>query len=165
MDVTVIELAEVRYRFPEAYERFTAAGGKVILNSYSQHVSYLGVNRRASYLRLPRETRFDLALATFVVETVCDPQERLRLLRAVRGHLTSRGALIISVRGKADVVTADASGRRCSDGYLTPARTFIRSYSRLQLHRLLKTAGFSRVQFLHKQETRTPELLHAIAEA
>jgi uncharacterized UPF0146 family protein len=164
MDVTIVELTEVRDRFPEAYRRFDLAGGRMVLSSYTQHVTYPGVDRRVSYLRLPRAIKFDIALATFVIETICDPPERVRLLNAVRQHLTARGALIISVRGTSDVVTAEASGRRCSDGYVTPNRTFIRPYSRLQLLRLLRRAGFTKVQFLHKHQTKAPELLHAIAE-
>jgi SAM-dependent methyltransferase len=162
--VTVIELTEVRSRFPTAYDRFEARGGTVVLNSYSQHISYTGADRRASYLRLPLGERFDLALATFVIETVCDPAERMRILTAVREHLVPGGALVLSVRGEADVVTAYRAGTPCSDGYLTPHRTFIRPYSRQQLNALLERAGFGAVQFLHKGTTKAPEYLHAIAE-
>lgn len=163
--VTVIELEETRDRFVEAYERFAANGGRLILSSYTRHTAFRGRDRRASYLRLPRAEKFDFVLCTFVIETICDPDERIRLLRAIRQHLARDGALILSVRGRSDVVTAWAKGRRCSDGYLTPQRTFIRSHSRRQLADLLTLAGFGRMEFLHKPETKTPELLHVIAEA
>jgi hypothetical protein len=98
-----------------------------------------------------------------VIETICKPSERLDLLSRARHALRGGGFLIISTRGPADVVTARAEGLRCSDGYITPNKSFARSFTRDQLRGLLIAAGFVDIEFLHKQSSRTPELLHAVA--
>jgi len=73
------------------------------------------------------------------------------------------GFLNLSVRGPADLLTAKNRGRPCFDGYLTPNRTFARSYTRPQMERFLRACGFRRLQFLHKEETEAPKLLHVVA--
>src|SRR5690348_6772876 len=59
--VDVLEVAGMDTRFPEQYRYFRAQGGRVI-GSVPKHPSY------------------DVVLATFVIETICDPRERLKLL-------------------------------------------------------------------------------------
>lgn len=142
--VTVLEAKGISDRFPDQYERFLSAGGTLI---YS----------------LPANLRFPIALATFVFETICKPEQRVALLSRVKHCLAVNGALVISIRGPADLITAQASGKPCSDGFLTPNRTFSRSFTRVQLTRLLNAGGFSRIEFLHKAGTKAPEYLHAIA--
>jgi len=67
-------------------------------------------------------------------------------------------ALAASIsRGPADLVTAGASGKPCSDGFFTPNRTFSRSFTRDEFHDLLRNGGFTRVDFLHKTSTSAPE--------
>ena len=61
------------------------------------------------------------------------------------------------------MVTATASGIRCSDGYVTPQKTFVRSYTRAQLAALLRRAGFRSLEFLHAERTTAPEYLYAVA--
>jgi hypothetical protein len=106
---------------------------------------------------------FDVCVCTFVVETICRPALRLALLRRIHALLNSRGCLIMSVRGRRDVLTAQRKGKRCSDGYITPLFTFVRSYSRAELDSLLRTAGFGSLAPLHKPTNFEPELLHVIA--
>jgi len=90
--ITVLELPATEAIFPREYQRFRAAGGSVCFTA------------------LPRNARYDLALICFVVETMCRPDARVRLLRLVRKHLARPGHLIMSVRGPADLVTAVLRG-------------------------------------------------------
>jgi hypothetical protein len=150
--VSVVELSSVQERFASHYRRFVASGGHVV--NWPKDAS--------KGPRLPGG-RFRIAVVTFVLETICQPSERLRLLRTCRHALDPRGALVISVRGTADVETAQRRGVPCSDGYFTPLKTFIRPYNRRQLALLLGRAGFKGIRFLHSPKSREPELLHAIA--
>jgi ubiquinone/menaquinone biosynthesis C-methylase UbiE len=150
--MTVLELAGTRARFKASYERFERQGGEVFETPQGQR------------LKFPIwDQHFDFAIATFVLETVCIPKVRLALLRRCRRMLKESGWMILAVRGVADVVTATASGRPCSDGYVTPHRTFIRSYTRAQLAALVRRAGFGAIQFLHGPKTLHPEYLYALA--
>src|SRR5262249_7487640 len=111
----------------------------------------------------PTGRKFNIMVSTFVIETVCRVDERKQLLAKFHQQLTKDGVLILSVRGPADLVTAIASGKRCSDGYITPNKSFARSFTRAQLRAFLLATGFEYVQFLHKDGTKEPEYLHAIA--
>jgi hypothetical protein len=131
-------------RFPEQYSEFEKKGGKILKNIESSPL-------------------FEIALLTFVVETICEPRERISLLKKVRSHLQSEGVLVLSARGPRDLLTAQNDGLRCKDGYLTPNFSFARSYTRAQMGRLLRAAGFAELQFLHKSSSAEPEYLHLIA--
>jgi SAM-dependent methyltransferase len=143
--VTALDLPGIQNRFREQYRRFTARGGKVMLGAF------------------PKGRQFDFAVCTFVIETICQPTLRLRFLSSIRLLLRQNGFLLLSTRGPADVVTAHARGIRCSDGFLTPNRTFVRSFDVQQIIRLLRSAGFGSIDVLHKSGTRAPELVHVIA--
>lgn len=153
--LTVVELPGIRQRFPKPYSAFERAGGHFVDTGSTAPASTTG--RYADW-----GGPFDVAVATFVVETICCPDRRLALLQRCRRSLNPQGALIIAVRGEADVVTATASGVRCSDGFLTPQKTFIRSFNRHQLRSLLERAGFASVEFLHGPKTMEPEYLYAL---
>jgi SAM-dependent methyltransferase len=143
--VTVLEIKGVEDRFADQYVAFRRAGGRVIE-------------------MLPRNQPFDVVLATFVIETICDPGLRRRLIKGARRCLRPEGHLIMSVRGPSDLHTADNSGVRCSDGYITPNLTFSRAFPRRQLQNFLKTCGFNGCQFLHRSASNAPELLHVVAK-
>ncbi len=142
---TAVDLPGMENRFPKQYQRFRQRGGTVLFD------------------KLPLRGDFDFGICTFVIETICDPVKRIRLVRNLVRKLAPHGILILSTRGPVDVVTAHAKGVKCSDGFLTPQRTFVRSYDRVQLARLLRSAGFARIEFLHKPGIKAPELLHVIA--
>jgi SAM-dependent methyltransferase len=142
--ITVVEVEGIADRFRVQYRHFVAHGGELVRN-------------------LPGDSRYPLAVATFVFETICRPRQRLDLLRRVHECLTPGGILIASTRGPADLVTARASGKPCSDGFLTPNLTFARSFTRDQFRNFLRSGRFSRVDFLHKTSTKAPEYLHALA--
>jgi SAM-dependent methyltransferase len=142
--VVVLEVGGVEERFADQYKLFRAKGGRVISI-------------------LPCVPSFDVVIATFVIETICDPRQRKQLLLGVRRCLRPKGFLIMSVRGPSDLHTANNTGVRCSDGYLTPNRTFSRSFSRRQLTSLLRKCGFKDLDFLHRPTSMAPELLHVIA--
>jgi len=143
--VTAVDVPAIEQRFPKQYGQFRSQGGRVLLT------------------KLTERGRYHLAVCTFVIETICRPSERLDLLTRTRDALRGPGFLVISTRGPADVVTARADGVRCSDGYITPNKSFARSFTRDQLRSLLLAAGFVDVEFLHKQGSKAPELLHAVA--
>jgi len=142
--VTAVELPEVAAIFESEYSRFRRMGGTV-----SHQV---GTHRK-----------FKIALATFVFETICDRSLRKRVLESLGKQLERDGILIMSVRGPKDVVTASNAGVRCSDGYLTPNRTFSRGFTRAQAERFLSSCGFRQIEFLHKPRTKEPKLLHLVA--
>jgi len=143
-DVSVLEVAGMDARFPDNYAEFRKRGGTLLT-------------------KIGGKNRFRLAVATFVIETICDRTLRNRIIRCLCRSLDSSGCLIISVRGPSDLVTALQKGKRCSDGYLTPGYSFARSYTCKQLRRLLVRSGFRKVQFLHRKEIGSPELVHALA--
>lgn len=142
--VTVLEVPGMEHRFPEQYKRFKGAGGRLL----------------KSFFRAPK---FDIVISTFVIETVCNRGERMALLRNVNDHLRIGGSLILSARGPRDLLTAQNEGVRCGDGYITPNRSFARSFTRPQIARLLRSVGFQDLQFLHKDSSKDPEYLHVIA--
>jgi hypothetical protein len=142
--VSVLEVPRMAERFPEQYSEFSRAGGKILKS-------------------LAGSPRFEIAILTFVVETICEPKERIELLKAIRSRLKRSGTLVLSARGPRDLLTAQNKGVRCRDGYLTPNFSFARSYTRSQMERVLRAAGFSRMQFLHKDSSKEPEYLHVIA--
>ena len=150
LTVTVVDLPEVRERFSRQYRDFEQRGGRFVAFGSPGHPTEGG-------------TGYALGVITYVIETICDPRLREQLLRDCHRRLAPGGALILSVRGVSDVVTARARGVRCSDGYLTPLRTFVRAYDRNSLERLLRKVGFTDTMFLHRADSRTPELLHVIA--
>jgi SAM-dependent methyltransferase len=140
------EVPQTQLRFPAEYRRFQARGG-VVLGSLDKI-----------------QRKFDVCLCTFVVETICRPAARRKLLRKMHELLREGGCLIMSVRGRRDVVTAQRHGKRCGDGYVTPLLTFVRPYTREELDQLLRTVGFTSVLHLHRRTTSEPELLHVIAD-
>lgn len=142
--VSVLEVPDIENRFPREYARFRREGGTV-------------------YFRFPSSSIFDVVFSTFAIETICNRRERATLVRNVLKCLSDDGCLAVSFRGPADVVTAHAHGKPCGDGYITPNRTFVRSYSRPQLRSFLTRCGFKRLDFLHAADTDAPEILHAIA--
>lgn len=144
--VTVIEMPGIEERFPDQYQKFRRAGGRV-------------------FFAFEKPMACDLAIATFVFETICVPRDRIALIGKIQACLKRGAALVTSTRGPADLVTATASGIPCSDGFLTPGKTFSRSFTRQQFLRLLKLGGFPHIEFLHAPKTKAPEYLHAIAWA
>src|SRR5207247_1075500 len=143
--MTAVDLPGIEDRFPEQYRRFSRQGGTVLLG------------------KLPISGHFDFGVCTFVLETICEPAKRINLLQNLACRLSRHGFLILSIRGLADVVTARAEGIKCSDGFLTPQRTFVRAYNAPQLLRLLRSAGFASIEVLHRPGIKAPELLHVIA--
>lgn len=141
--VHVVELPGMDARFPDSYRSFLEAGGMVTST-------------------VPR-IRFDIILATFVFETICSPLLRLQLLRKASLALKKNGHLVLSARGPRDHITSYASGRRLSDGYITPGKSFSRSYTPRQLSHFLASCGFTNIEFLHKSATVQPEYVHLIA--
>jgi hypothetical protein len=143
-EVTVLEVARMRDRFPDQYAEFRRRGGRFVEALSSHH-------------------HFDLAIMTFVIETICRPKERALLLHNIADHLSVNGSLIISARGPRDLLTAKNDGVRCADGYITPNKSFARSFTKQQMKRLLTNNAYDDLTFLHKPSSAEPEYLHVIA--
>jgi Tellurite resistance protein TehB len=112
--VTVLEVPNMKNRFPAQYQTFEDAGGRVLKS-------------------LSKAPRFEIVISTFVVETICNRKERMALLRDVHEHLRTGGSLILSARGPRDLLTAQNQGVPCGDGYITPNHSFARSFTRPQM--------------------------------
>jgi SAM-dependent methyltransferase len=149
--VAVVEIKTTVDRYKRQYAAFAARGG----------VCAVWGDREG---RTKPANKYDCALMTFVLETICDPSVRIELLRHCRSRLKRGGKLILSVRGHKDVLTAFGKGAACNDGYTTPGKTFIRGFNLAELVSLLAAGGFNRVTPLHKAETLAPELVHVIAQ-
>ena len=163
-DTTVFELEAVIPRFQPQYDLLLARGGRLvsIQANTSPGLALLKAARLAG--KSCRAQSFDTIVMTFVLETMCQPKSRRDLLRGCRTLLKRGGKLLLAVRGGSDVAPAYAKGKRCSDGYLTPLRTFIRSYTKAELGALLRSCRFGRVDFLHRPDSLAPELLYAIVD-
>lgn len=147
--VDVVEIAPTMTRFQKIYEEFSRHGSVVAWENEKD-------------VRLPRRA-YDVVILTYVLETICDPKLRLKVLSFACRKMRKGGHAIISVRGRKDVIAAHASGVRCSDGYSTSSKTFIRGFNIAEIKLLLKNAGFAHVKPLHKKRTRAPELVHLVA--
>jgi hypothetical protein len=150
--VTVIELPEAKERFPEQYQLFERRGGRVHLRTARGH------NERN------HADRADLALLTFVLETVCERAVRIELLKDCRARMKKSAALILALRGPAGLNASRTRSVRCSDGILTSQRTFVRAFTARAASRMLREAGFSQHEFLNLAPTpRKPRVIHVIA--
>jgi len=131
-------------RFPGRYREFEKLGGKVLQ-------------------KLPSRPTYEIILTTYVIETICCPHERRELVRRIAHCLMRGGFWILSVRGPRNIVLVQRKSERCSDGYLTSQRTFVRSYTKAQLEEFLRSNGFKYLKFLHGPSLEEPELLDVIA--
>ncbi len=143
--LSVLEIKGIEKRFPEQYKKFGA------------------LNNGQVFYKFPFGKKYEFVICTFVIETICNPEQRVFLLTSSLKVLKLHGTLLISVRGPKDLVTAVKSGIPCSDGYLTPGYSFSRSYTPRQLTELLISCGYANISLLHKATTKEPEYLHAIA--
>ena len=149
--VSVVELLPTIERYRDEYAEFRRKGGVVF-------------TWETSNFRSTSPRKFDIALITFVLETICRPSERRGLLEHCRRSLKKSGVLVLSVRGHRDVVAANASGTPCSDGYSTSGKTFIRGFDLKEISHLLLQSGFTSIRALHSRNPKNPELLHVLAK-
>lgn len=90
--LTILEVPGMEDRFPENFAKFRDLGG-----TFTRH--------------LPTNKKFELAVATFVLETICDRKLRAKIVRNLCNSLYDSGCLIVSVRGPSDLVTARQKGK------------------------------------------------------
>jgi len=139
--VTVVERDEVRHRFRQEYSDFQTKHGTVVS-------------------AIPRGT-FDLVLATFVLETICPLDKRHALLGDMVRATRKGGVLALALRGVSDVKTAKARGEPYLDGYVTPARTFVKPYTVSEIRSILLSFGLSKVDALARVDA--PQIVNVIA--
>jgi len=144
MKVDVFDPFATAVHFAQQYRSFLRQGGSVLT-------------------RRPARSAYHAVVSTYVLETICSPDDRSEFVELVRESLHPHGSWLLSVRGLANIVLGRQGTRRCSDGYITSQRTFVRPFSRAQLTALLTEHGFRSLTFLHKAWSTKPELLHVIA--
>lgn len=135
-------------RFAEDYRRFEESGGIVIHE--------------------PPARQFERVIVSFVLETLCPCADlRREVLGTVYRCLKPGGALILSVRGRSDVIDNlnPAVTRYCSrsGGFVTNLHTFVRPYSQDEIRHLLEGAGFTEVKSLQAYRLASPRKLHIVA--
>jgi hypothetical protein len=138
-----VESESVVRRFGEEYERFTKRGG-IVGND------------------IPRR-RYDVVVATYVIETICPPAARSQLLKKAAQAIAPGGALVISVRGYPGI--RGRSYRRCvrSDGFVSARGAFVRGYDLAEIGNVLRACGLG-FEPLQHYRTERPENIHGIAK-
>lgn len=144
-DVDVFELKSTVDKFRSRYDEFSRRGGRFFSQDDEEGLC----------------ENYDFVLMTYVLETICNPEVRRAVLRMACLKAGS-GKLILSVRGRKDVLVAKVSGRKCSDGYHTSALTFIRGFNKNEIKGLLAEFGFNKVTFFHRRGI-APGIVHLIA--
>ena len=142
-EVHTFDLQDASERFPRPYREFTSHGGRVLK-------------------RIPSLPTYNLILTTYVIEAICNLHRRRELVKEIAASLKPDGAWILSVRGPRNIVLIKRKSQKCSDGYLTNQRTFVRSYTKTQIKNFLHNFGFRYFKFLHKPGVDEPELLDII---
>ncbi|HCX25772.1 MAG: Peptidase M15A [Candidatus Collierbacteria bacterium GW2011_GWB1_45_35] len=77
---------------------------------------------------------FDLVHCAFVLNTLPDSEERLKILRAIHDFLPASGEISLTVRSQSNIKTnLKPTWKRFGDGWLTPKGTFQRGYTAEEL--------------------------------
>jgi len=151
---TLRQVAEVRYhafelpdcigRFRDNYAQFESEGGIVLTRSFGRG-------------------KYDLAICTFVLETICPSAKRAAKLERLARSLGSDGILVASFRGYPGV--RGSKYRRCpaGEGLISPLRTFVKPYSVREAGRLLSTVGLTEVVALQSYRVDRPQNVHLVA--
>lgn len=140
--MVVVERQSVINRFSGKYADFRSAGGIVGQT-------------------LPRG-RFDVIIATYVLETICPAIDRELLLSRITNAMSAKSRLLLSVRGYPGV--RGKCYRRCphSDGWVSPRGAFVRAYSLRELDEFLQRHGLAFTP-LQRYRAGAPENIHGIA--
>lgn len=141
--VTVVENPNVVQRFGDNYKVFESAGG-------------------ITATEFPAR-KFDVVVLTYVLETICPPNQRLKLIRDISCCLKPSSSLILSVRGYGGVRGRQYRRCRFSDGYVGARGAFVRAYSLGELQAFLNGCGLS-FQTLQQYRSERPENIHGIAK-
>jgi SAM-dependent methyltransferase len=131
-------------KFTENYASFLKAGGMIIPS-------------------FPNRTKYDAIICTFVLETICPKASRNYLLKKIHQSLKRGGILIASFRGVSGVIGSKYKECPKKEGWLTPLHTFIKPYTIKEIRSLLKSCGFSEVDFFQDYRVDTPKNIHLAA--
>jgi hypothetical protein len=142
-DIVAVEQRTVVGRFDKEYTGFRRAGGRVSST-------------------LPSKC-FDIIIVTYVLETICPPIDRERLLQDIARRMHTSTRLVLSVRGYPGV--RGRHYKRCpdSDGSISFRGAFIRGYSIPDLQSLLGRHGIG-FTALKRYRSNTPENIHGIGK-
>jgi len=140
--MAVWERPDAISRYSKEYATFKRRGG-VVLNKI-HHDNY------------------DIAVMTFVLETICPEFGRRKLLSEAHQMVRKGGRLVMGIRASYDVKTARGKGKYCEigGGYITPLRTFIKPYDMNALSDILKATQFE----VEKVYNQSP-ILNVVARA
>jgi DNA phosphorothioation-associated putative methyltransferase len=88
----------------------------------------------------PPHGKYDFIHCGYVLNVIEEPAERMQVLTEIRGHLQANGRALIVVRGPGSI-EPKANWRVWGDGWITPANTFQRTFTRYELEVLVRHAG------------------------
>jgi len=112
-------------------------------------------------LESARGPPYRIVTATHVLEFVEDPDERLALLRSLAARLTTKGHLLLSLRGWSDVRAARQKRPR-GDGVVTGLGTWTRGYSTDEALSLIESAGLATDDSPTGPRSRSPEQVQLV---
>lgn len=145
VEIYAYEIDHAINRFPKKYDQFKKLGGRVVEKKLETD-------------------KYDTAICTFVLETICPKAERVRILQSIRRSLKKNGKLIASFRGYKGVRGTKYTKCPLGEGLITPLKTFVKPYSIPEVNDLLSTNGFTEIQLLVKYRVPKPENIHLIAQ-
>lgn len=139
----VVEQPHVVKRFADKYRIFQESHGEM---------------RHA----LPRG-KFDAIVITYVLETICPPLLRDRLLSEVVQRMHRESQLVLSIRGYGGV--RGSQYKRCphSDGSISSRGAFVRAYGLDELEHMLNGHNINFVP-LKRYRVEKPENIHGIGK-
>jgi len=124
------ELRKTVQKFRRKYSRFIDLGNTVF-NSWNQ------INHHY----------YDILIVTFVLETICEPKDRLKLLKQIKNVLKLQGKVLVAVRSRKDIRLGLVSPKRCGDGFITRGKSFIRPFNINEIKELFQSSGYSNFIF------------------
>lgn len=104
---------------------------------------------------------YDVVVITHVLEFVPSPRERRLLLKSCADRLADNGAVLLSLRGWADV-NAARTRRPSGDGFITGLGTWTRGFTRIEAETLVRSAGLEPGRGPQGDKSKAPEQVRLV---
>lgn len=143
VNLHVYELEGTIDKFKSNYLLFVKKGGKILKSFW--------------------DTKFDIIICTFVLETICPKSEREKMLAKIHRCLKKDGVFIASFRGYSGVIGKKYINCPLNEGLISPKKTFVKPYSLDEVSTFLKDSGFNNIQFMKQYRVDNPKNIHLIA--
>lgn len=137
------ELEETRQRFRKRYQLFKNLNGRVVRSDFGKR-------------------KYDIAICTFVLETICPSGRRRLLIKRICSVLKRNGILIASFRGYPGVRGSQYKLCPMREGWTTPLNTFIKPHSIQEVLELMRKGGFQSISLLQNYKVKKPQNIHII---